>query len=229
MYTCESIFVICGRKPVDSRAAWRTTFFRIQCAEHSKNPKKLLQHINKVTGRLKHHHLPQCKLAEMTSYFASIVEDPNRSDDLSKDRQKTANSSDTGNRALCLDEFSPVTSETVVKHLRSIDTSKASGSDGISGLLLKRRGTVLAPSLTKIFNTFIVTGTVPHLFKKATITPIPAHVQIWRQESNRELLLPIVSKILEKVVFTQFNPLPSRGGGGGGGGGLSQLAPSCSS
>ena len=26
MYTCESIFVICGRKRVDSRAAWRMTF-----------------------------------------------------------------------------------------------------------------------------------------------------------------------------------------------------------
>ena len=92
------------------------------CAEHSKNPKKLWQHINKVTGRLKHHHVPQCELADMTSYFASIVEDLNRPNDLSKDRQKTANSSDTGNRAPYLDEFSPVTSETVEKQLRSIDT-----------------------------------------------------------------------------------------------------------
>ena len=169
------------------------------------HPKKLWQHINKVTGRLKQHHVPQCELADMTNYFASIVEDPNRPDDLSKDRQKTANSSDTGNRAPYLDEFSPVTSETVEKQLRSIDTSKASGSDGISGLLLKRCATVLAPSLTRIFNTSIVTGTVPHLFKKATITPIHKSGDKTQAGNYRPIsLLPIVSKILEKVVSTQF-------------------------
>ena len=150
----------------------KNDFFRRQCAEHLKNPKKLSQHINKVTGRLKHHHLPKCEPAELTIYFASIAEDPNRPDDHSKNRQKTANSSDTGNRAPCLDQFSPVTSETVEKHLRSIDPSKASRSDCISGLLPKRCAAVLAPSLTKILTTSIVTGTVPHLFKKATVTPI---------------------------------------------------------
>ena len=172
----------------------KNDFFRRQCAEHSKEPKKLWQHINKVTGRLKHHHLPQCELTELTSYFALIVEDPNRPDDLSKDRQKTANSSDTGNRAPCLDEFSPVTSETVEKHLRSIDTSKASGSDGISGLLLKRGAAVhvLAPSLTRI-NSFIVTGTVSHLFKKATITPIHKSGDKSQAGNYRPIsLLPIV-------------------------------------
>ena len=104
-----------------------------------------------------------------------------------------------------LDEFSPVTSETVEKQLRSIDTSKASGSDGISGLLLKRCATVLAPSLTRIFNTSIVTGTVPHLFKKATITPIHKSGDKSQAGNYRPIsLLPIVSKILEKVVSTQF-------------------------
>ena len=113
--------------------------------------------------------------------------------------------SDTGNRAPYLDEFSPVTSETVEKQLRSIDTSKASGSDGISGLLLKRCATVLAPSLTRIFNTSIVAGTVPHLFKKATITPIHKSGDKSQAGNYRPIsLLPIVSKILEKVVSTQF-------------------------
>ena len=183
----------------------KNDFFRRQCAEHSKNPKKLSQHINKVTGRQKHHHLPKCEPAELTSYFASIVEDPNRPDDHSENRRKTANSSDTGNRAPRLDQFSPVTSETVEKHLRSIDTSKASRSDDISGLLLKRCAAVLAPSLTRILNTSIVTGTVPHLFKKATVTPIHKFGDKSQAGNYRPIsLLPIVSKILEKVVSTQF-------------------------
>ena len=144
----------------------------------------------------------------MTSYFASIVEDRNRPGDLSEDRQKTstANSSDAGNRARCLDGFPPVTSErSVEKHLRSIDTSKASGSDGISWLLLKHCAPVLAPSLTRIFNTSIVTGTVPHLFKKATITTIHKSGDKSQAGNYRPIsLLPILSKILEKVVSTQF-------------------------
>ena len=182
----------------------KNDFLRRQCAEHSKNPKKLWKQ-QSHTGRLKHHHLPQCELAEMTSYFTSIVKDPNRPDDLSKDRQKTANCSDTDNRAPCLDEFSPVTSETVEKHLQSIDTSKASGSDGISGLLQKHCATVLAPSLTRKCNTSIVTGTVPHLFKKATITPIHKSGDKSQAGNYRPIsLLPVVSKILGNVVYTQF-------------------------
>ena len=91
-------------------------------------------------------------------------------------------------------------------HWRSdCTTTKASGSDGISGLLLKRCATVLAPSLTRIFNTSIVTGTVPHLFKKATITPIHKSGDKSQAGNYRPIsLLPIVSKILEKVVSTQF-------------------------
>ena len=123
----------------------------------------------------------------MTSCFASIVEDPNRPDDLSKDRQKTASSSDTGNHAPCLDKFSPVTSATVEKHLRSTDRASnwASGSDGISGLLLKRCATVLAPSLAP--------ENIQHFHRRwHSATSVQegnhhSHPQVWRQESSREL------------------------------------------
>ena len=65
--------------------------------------------------------------------------------------------------------------------------------------------TVLAPTLTRIFNTSIVTGTVPHLFKKATITHIHKSGDKSQAGKYRPIsLLPIVSKIVEKVVSTKF-------------------------
>ena len=95
--------------------------------------------------------------------------------------------------------------ETALNHLKSIDTTKATGSDGIPGHLLKGCAYVLAPSLTKIFNTSLLSGVVPRLFKKAVITLI-------FKSGNKDLarnyrlisLLPIVSKILEKIVATQL-------------------------
>ena len=182
----------------------KNDFFRRRCAEHSKNPRKLWQHINNVTGRTVRHHLPQGELAELNDHFAAIVEDPNRPDDLSEVRRKT-NGPDTNDGTPYLDAFSPVATGTIERYLRSIDASKATGSDGVPGFLLKHCATVLAPSLTRIFNTSIATGIVPRPFKKATITPVhksgdKSHAGNYRPIS----LLPIVSKILEKVISSQL-------------------------
>ena len=198
-------FVICGRKLVDSRAAWRMTFSEDSVLNIQRTPRNSGNTLTKsqVVWNIIMRHNANWLIWPAT--LPLLVEDPNRPDDLLRDRQKTANSSDTGNRAPYLDEFSPVTSETVNKLPRSIDTSKTSGSDGIPGLLLKCRATVLAPSLTRIFNISIVTGTVLHLFKKATITPIYKSGNKSQAGNFRPISpLPIVSKILEKVVSTQY-------------------------
>ena len=94
--------------------------------------------------------------------------------------------------------------ETVLNHLKSIDTTKATGSDGIPGHLLKGCASVLAPSLTKIFNTSLLSGVVPRLFKKAVITPVFKSGNNLAGNYRPISLLPIVSKILEKIVATQL-------------------------
>ena len=81
---------------------------------------------------------------------------------------------------------------------------KATGADGIPGLLLKRCASVSAPSLTAIFNASLAAGELPEAFKQADITPI--QVPDWETASNYRpiSLLPIVRKLLEKIVSTQL-------------------------
>ena len=55
----------------------------------------------------------------------------------------------------------------------SLDVTKASGSDGISARMLKETAMHISPSLTRIFNLSVKTGTFPSLWKKSNIVPIP--------------------------------------------------------
>ena len=78
---------------------------------------------------------------------------------------------------------------------------KATGSDGIPGHLLKCCADILAASVATLFNASLVNGTVPTAFKLAHVIPLfkagdPSIPTNFRPVS----LLPILSKLLEKVV-----------------------------
>ena len=62
-------------------------------------------------------------------------------------------------------------SSEVIKLLNALPTNKACGLDGISTRLLKEADTVIAPSLTFIFNLSIRTGIFPSDWKIAKVTP----------------------------------------------------------
>lgn len=57
--------------------------------------------------------------------------------------------------------------------LQSIDVSKSSGPDKISGRMLKATAHSIAPSITKLFNQSIKLGCVPQTWKMSNIVPIP--------------------------------------------------------
>jgi hypothetical protein len=56
--------------------------------------------------------------------------------------------------------------------LKSLDTSKASGTDGIPSWLLKECAGQIAPSLCDIFNHSLQSGRLPSKWKSANVTPI---------------------------------------------------------
>ena len=56
---------------------------------------------------------------------------------------------------------------------RSIDISKASGPDQISGRILKFTTASIAAPVTKLFNQSISTGCFPVTWKQSNIAPIP--------------------------------------------------------
>ena len=64
----------------------------------------------------------------------------------------------------CPDELL-CTEEEVLGLLTSLDTSKASGPDKISGRMLRSTANSIAPSVTKLFNLSIQDGTFPNIWK----------------------------------------------------------------
>ena len=84
----------------------------------------------------------------------------------------------------------------------SLDVLKASGQDGISARMLKATACSIAPSLTKLFNLFLQSGTIPSVWKKSLVVPIPKNSEMKDPTNYQPIsLLPIVSKVLECHVY----------------------------
>ena len=93
--------------------------------------------------------------------------------------------------------------------LMSLDTSKASGPDGISAKMLKENAISIAPSLTKLFQKSFEKGKIPKLWKEANVLPLHKKGVKTSFANYRPIsLLSIVSKAYEKLIFKHvFNYL----------------------
>ena len=89
--------------------------------------------------------------------------------------------------------------------LQTVNPAKATGSDGIPGLVLKKCAATLAAPLASIINTSLETGMVPLSFKLSHISPLyksgdPSSACNYRPVS----LLPIISRTLEHFIKQQL-------------------------
>ena len=85
--------------------------------------------------------------------------------------------------------------------LNALDTSKASGPDGISGKMLKSTAPSITPVLTKLFNLSMRTGIVPTAWKTSAVVPVPKGTISAEPANYRPIsLLSICDKILETRV-----------------------------
>lgn len=97
-----------------------------------------------------------------------------------------------------------ITESQVQSLLRNLIESKATGPDGIPGCLLKRCSQVIAPSLCALFEISIESGVVPSEWKLANVVPVPKKGDTQEVTNYRPIsLLSVVSKVLERVVFSQ--------------------------
>lgn len=111
----------------------------------------------------------------------------------------------------CFDRFShtqfnlePVDEKTVFKIIRNI-TTNASGVDGISLNMLMLTLPQTLGVITAIINMSIRTSTVPSIWKESIIKPIPKVNHPTGLKDLRPIsILPLMSKILEKVVCIQM-------------------------
>ncbi len=89
--------------------------------------------------------------------------------------------------------------------LESIDISKATGPDELSGKILKECAPQLAPSLTSLFNKSLQHGIVPDLWKTANVAPIHKKNEKNMTENYRPIsLLCLPSKILERCIYNNI-------------------------
>ena len=90
----------------------------------------------------------------------------------------------------------------VLKIIRSVNVNKAHGHDGISIRMIKICDESLVQPLSLIFKGCIDTGVYPDTWRKSNIVPV--HNTGDKQTVNNYkpvFLLPICSKILEKIIF----------------------------
>ena len=93
----------------------------------------------------------------------------------------------------------------VLKLIQSLPLNKASGLDGISAKLLKEAGPIVSASLTYIINRSLTTGIFPNDWKVARVTPIYKDDIKTNPNNYRPIsVLPIVSKLIERIVFNQL-------------------------
>ena len=90
-------------------------------------------------------------------------------------------------------------------HLLSLKTNKAFDLDNISARLLKCGARAICPSITKLPNLSIRTGSFPEIWKCSKVAALFKSGHRTNASNYRPIsILPTISKILEKVVHSQF-------------------------
>lgn len=102
--------------------------------------------------------------------------------------------------------FHDISPSTVLSYLSILDGTKAIGPDGLSATFLKAIAEVIVVTLTSLYNQSLREHVIPTTWKQSSITPIHkggSH----DDPSNYRLILvvPILAKILEKIVSNQLS------------------------
>ena len=107
----------------------------------------------------------------------------------------------------CSFQLEKVSEDDVSKVIKSLKNSSATGVDYIDTRTVKLAADILSPALTHIINLSIETNTFPEIWKFAKIIPLlkSSSADPLLPKSYRPIaLLPILSKVLEKMVFSQL-------------------------
>ena len=116
---------------------------------------------------------------------------------------------DTGN----LLDLQSVDSKAVREILHSVRVNKAAGLDKIPARLIRDAEIELAPSITYFINKSIKDGSVPALWKVARVAPLYKAEDKLLVENYRPIsVLPVLSKVMERVVHTQISVYLDRSG-----------------
>ena len=105
----------------------------------------------------------------------------------------------------CTMGFRPVSPDEVLKIIKGLKNSKSTGVDYIDTTMIKLVASDILPALTHIVNLSMSESIFPNIWKHAKVIPLLKKDDPLLPKNYRPVsLLPILSKILEKAVFTQL-------------------------
>ena len=95
-----------------------------------------------------------------------------------------------------------ISEEEISDLLSTLDVGKATDHDGVSARMLKLAGITICPSLTRLFMLCLSFNKFPNMWKRADVIPLYKKGEKDLCSNYRPVsILPILSKILERVVF----------------------------
>ena len=102
--------------------------------------------------------------------------------------------------------FKSVDEETIVKILQNMKESKAAGIDNINGRFLKDGAKIMAKPIAQLCNLSLTLSLFPSCCKIAKLKPLFKKGSKTDPQNYRPIsLLPVVSKVIERVVHNQTN------------------------
>ena len=139
----------------------------------------------------------------MNEYFCSVGKD------LASKIEDAPNPMLTGEYNLNPDNrrfnFRPIVVQDIRDAMGKIKTSKSLGSDNISSYFLKLATSYIENALVFMFNTSLETSQFPDSWKNARITPIFKEGDKTERSNYRPIsVLPVISRLFEKLVFNQL-------------------------
>ena len=101
--------------------------------------------------------------------------------------------------------LNPITSEEIELEIIKLKSSKATGPFSVPVNILKLMKGIICKPLEILFNSSLLTGVFPNCFKIARVIPLHKKGSTMHYNNYRPIsLLPIFSKILEKLVFNRL-------------------------
>ena len=109
--------------------------------------------------------------------------------------------------------FKPVAIADIAKCLGAVDPYKATGCDGVPGVVLRNCADIIAPHLAMVINSSFSMATVPKIFKCSHVCPLFKSGDKSSPRNYRPVsLLPIASRILEYFLKEQLTDFLSTNG-----------------
>ena len=174
----------------------RNKYFLERCLSQRRDVRSHWRLINSIANRLKSRPPPAAEVRALNVYFHSIVTDPDRVPlqcPFGPELQTSFSS------------FKLITQLDVVRIISTLDATKASGPDQLPTSIIKSLAAEITPALTTLFNDMLQHGSLPSQFRMAHVTPVHKKGNPTLPENYRPIsLLPVLSKVLERLVFDQL-------------------------